>query len=101
MAFLKNLYLENRLFLLLGVVVVLFSLSFLWEAVLPFGVIGLVFWGLLVLGDSVWLFNKRVQVTVHRQTQKLLSLGDDNIIHLTLKNHSPIALDVALIDELP
>ena len=101
MAFLKNLFLENRLFLALGAIVVLFSLSFLWEALVPFGAIALVLWALIVLGDIIWLFNKRVQVSATRHTQKVLSLGDENIIQLTIKNHSAITLDVELIDELP
>ena len=101
MKFIRSLYLENRLFLLLGAVIILLALSFLWNRIFIVSLAALLLVGLLLLGDIIWLFNKRIQVTASRKTPRLLSLGDENQIILTLKNNAPIRLIIKLIDELP
>jgi uncharacterized protein (DUF58 family) len=101
MRFLKSLYLENRLFMLLAAGIILFSISFLWSSLFIVGVIALLAAALLLLGDVVWLFNDRIRVNVTRSTPRLLSLGDDNIIELEIKSLAPIKLHIEMIDELP
>ena len=101
MKFIRSLYLENRLFLLLSGVVILYAISFLWNQFFMVATAALLLVGLLLLADVVWLFNKRIQVTAMRVTPKLLSLGDENAIRLHLENKSPIQLNIILIDELP
>lgn len=101
MKFIKRLYLENRLFLLLGGVVVLFAFSFLFNQLFSVALISLVALGLAVLADVVWLFNKSIALTATRKAPKLLSLGDENPITLTITNQARIALKVILVDELP
>jgi len=101
MQFLKSLYLENRFFYLLGSAVAIFALGFLWSVFIPFGQFILLASLLLLVGDVAWLFNKNVSASAQRALPKLLSLGDENNIRLSISNQSRIALSVEIIDELP
>lgn len=55
----------------------------------------------LVVVDIWQLFQKEVQVECQRILPKVFSLGDPNPVKIELKNTSPLALDLALIDEIP
>ena len=97
----SSLYLNNRLFYLLGGSFVLLTLSFLWPVLLPVGQAALFVVAMLWLADIVWLFNSKIDVVVERHTPRLMSLGDPNRIRLTVKNMSPTGFDMSVIDELP
>jgi uncharacterized protein (DUF58 family) len=101
MKFIRSLYLENRLFLLLSGVIILFALSFLWHSAFVVALAALLLVGLLLLADIVWLYNKQIRILVTRKTPRLLSLGDDNPIKIKLENTAPISLRITLFDELP
>lgn len=96
-----DLFLPDRFFKLFGLVIVLFGLGFLhiilFGLALTAGILALV----LVLQDYFFLFKKEISFSCKRQTPKVLSLGDENLIYISLKNRSENHLDISVIDELP
>jgi uncharacterized protein (DUF58 family) len=98
---LKALFLNNRFFFAGGAVVLLLIASYPFEKLLPVALTALVFFALLTLGDIFTIFGRKVSLTASRVTAKVLSLGDDNPVELSLKNNSSIFLNVMLLDELP
>lgn len=98
---LSALYLNDRLFYLLGGCFALLIISFLWAPLLPVGQVALLLTALLWVADVVWLFNKKIDLRAERHTPRILSLGDHNRIRLTLKNQSPTGFSIRVIDELP
>lgn len=97
----KQLYLDNRFFLLFGTVAALFALSYVlpwlfWVAV-AFGVLALV-----LVGVDAWrLYAHPKPLLVARRLPKVMSLGDENNVHITLRNTTGRRYEVELIDELP
>ena len=98
---LKSLFLNNRFFIGGGAIVFLLIASFPFDFLLPFALAAIVIFLLLVLGDIFTLYGRRVSLQATRTTAKVLSLGDDNPIEVSLKNDSSVFLHVTLIDELP
>jgi len=97
----KNLFLTNRFFWLLGGFIVLFGLSFAVEVLLP--VVQALFvlvMAALVL-DGWLLFNKNIRVTAQRELPKLFNLGDANAVKIKVQNRANLKLDIGIIDELP
>lgn len=97
----RNTYLPNRFFLLLGGVAIVFALGFpfpfLFYAGLALFIISLA----LVLADMLLLFHPAVRLEASRRLPKVLSLGDPNPVRIELRNPSGRDLAVSLIDELP
>ncbi|HMN89503.1 MAG TPA: DUF58 domain-containing protein [Saprospiraceae bacterium] len=98
---LKQLFLTNRLFWMLGALAALFVLSFAVPPLFVIAQILLLLAIVLIVLDVWFLFNPSVQVAARRRTPKLLSLGDFNQIYLDLQNRSSILLTIQVIDELP
>ncbi|MDX1941767.1 MAG: DUF58 domain-containing protein [Saprospiraceae bacterium] len=97
----KNLFLTNRFFWLLGALVVLFAGSFAFLYLFPM-VQALFVLVLAIIALDIWmLFNKNVQVNADRELPKLFNLGDPNPVKLHLYNNSNIKLNISIIDELP
>jgi len=94
-------YLRNRLFYGLGVLVLLYAVSFAWLPLLVVAHVALA--GLCgFLGvDLALLFGRGRPCEPHRVMPRLLSLGDDNAIRLTVQNNTRMAWRFQLIDELP
>ncbi|MAT54769.1 MAG: DUF58 domain-containing protein [Saprospirales bacterium] len=97
----KQLYLNNRFFLLFGTVSLLFALSYMlpwlfWVAVAS-GVLAL---GLVAV-DAWLLFSNPKPILVNRRLPKVMTLGDENLVHITLKNTTNHNYEVELLDELP
>ncbi len=97
----KNLYLTNRFFWLLGAFVLLFAGSFAVSVL--FAVLQALFvmaW--VLVGLDYWLlFNKNVKVNAERELPKLFNLGDPNPVKLHLVNNTDLKLIIHIIDELP
>ncbi len=98
---LRHLFLPNRFFLLFGLVILAFLLSYPFGWLLPLAQTVFVLAVAVVVVDAVRLFRTSVAVAADRLLPKLLSLSDDNVIRLTLKNESPLPLSLTIIDELP
>lgn len=98
-----SVYLTRWFFVLMGLVVLLFCLSFGWDMLFPVAQTVLAVVIIATIIDVALLYtSKGSQVlTGSRKMPKLLSLGDDNTIHLTIKNNGPLRLNLEVIDELP
>lgn len=97
----RNLYLNNRLYYTLGVVVVGYVLAFFYPQIswIPFIVLAGVF--LLTMVDILLLYGTKNGISADRQLPDKLSNGDDNKIRLHLVNLYPFDLKAIIIDELP
>jgi uncharacterized protein (DUF58 family) len=101
MNFIKNLFLTNRFFYVMGALAITMMLSYAFPFLLPVVQTCSVLFAVLGIIDTILLYNKSVRVEVQRETPPVMSLGDQNIIHLTIFNKSGIKLWIDLIDELP
>ena len=97
----KNIYLSNRFFLLMGLMVMLFAISFWIPVLFPFMQAVFVLMVAMVLLDGFLLFNRRVQLSIERKLPKIFNLGDVNTSILEIENKSGLTLGLNLIDELP
>jgi uncharacterized protein (DUF58 family) len=98
----RALYLTNRLFIGVGILVVLFiGVFFLppWTLIIP-EVLFLAFLLLLVL-DIILLYHLREGVLAKRETPERLSNGDDNKIQILVTSFYPIRVGINVIDEIP
>jgi uncharacterized protein (DUF58 family) len=101
MSFFKNLYLTNRFFYVMSMVIVAMMFSYALPLLFPFSKTALVLFFVLCCIDTVVLFNKNSRVEAQRETPAVLSLGDNNPITVTLVNKSAWKLWIVVIDELP
>ncbi|MEN8958157.1 MAG: DUF58 domain-containing protein, partial [Flavobacteriales bacterium] len=97
----KNLFLQNRLFGVLLILVVGFAMSFGFSFLFPVFQVALLATISLLLVDVFILFFKKQIISVDREMSEQLSLGDVNNIKLTISSTYSIPLEVEVIDELP
>lgn len=99
--FYKNLFLTTRLFAGLGVVALLFLLSFFfkWLDDIPL----IFFWVFVItfLADCWLLYRQPKGIFCKRMAPERLSNGDDNEISLYTENLYPFAIGMEIIDEIP
>ncbi len=97
----KQLYLQKRVYMVLGAIIALFVLAFI------FPILYKVVWGLFVLFfatilvDITLLFNKKNKVNAVRILPEKLSNGDDNTIYISIENKYHITVQCDIIDEIP
>src|SRR5690242_5530867 len=101
MKLLRDLYLTNRFYLVLALLIGAMMASYAFPSMMPLVQAGIVILALVVGIDILLLFNKRVDVEVSRETQGVLSLGDPNSIKLVFRNKARMNLHILAIDELP
>ncbi|MEM9525171.1 MAG: DUF58 domain-containing protein [Bacteroidota bacterium] len=98
---LRYLYLGDRFFLGMAVVIVLSAIGFWWEVLFYLAVFGLV----VLLGalayDIFQLYRVAGSVHASRQLPKVLSLSDEMPVRIQVKNDSQQPLLATLTDELP
>jgi len=99
--FFTNLYLTKRFFFCGGIVVVAFVFSFAFTVLLTAAKILLIGFFIFFILDARWLFSKSVKINCSRAVSKLMSLGDDNSVRISIDNKSARDLDVTLVDEIP
>ena len=101
MKFIRSLYLNNRLFLSIGIVAFSFIVSFI--AGVGVVVAEILFFILLatVLTDILLLYRTRRGLHGNRVTPEKLSNGDENEVRLRLENHYPFSVALNIIDEIP
>lgn len=97
----KSLFLNNRFFLVGGGIIFLLIASYPFGFLLPVALASIVLFLLVVLGDIFTVYGRSVSLQASRTSAKILSLGDNNPIELSLQNNSSIFLNVTLLDELP
>lgn len=102
MKLLRPVYLNNRLFIAIAVIVVCFILGFVvgeWMTTLSKGLFFLLL--AIVITDAILLFRIKKGVTGERTTPEKLSNGDENGIEIHLQNLYPFKADLEVIDEIP
>ncbi|MFO7723032.1 MAG: DUF58 domain-containing protein [Bacteroidales bacterium] len=97
----KHINLNNRLFLVLGTIAVIFAAGFFVGELIAIGQGLLILAGALTLADLVFLFMIRRPFRVKRVTDKILSLSDPNRIVILIENLTGRTLKLMVIDELP
>lgn len=97
----KNIYLKNRLFLLLLLVVIGFAVSFWIDFLFFFVQIGLCVVIALALVEILVLFQKKDLITAQRTISEQLSLGDENKVILKVKSYYNTPVFLNIIDEVP
>ncbi|MEO7988327.1 MAG: DUF58 domain-containing protein [Chryseolinea sp.] len=97
----RSLYLNNRLFLAIIIVVVTFLVSFLVDAfiVIPKALFILVL--AIIFTDLILLFRTRKGLHGYRFTPEKLSNGDENEIKIYIENFYPFTASLSVIDEIP
>jgi len=101
MKYIKALYFNNRLFQIIGGLVVLFILSYFFPSVMVIPKVAFFLLLAAVCTDIVLLYSKQKGIKGRRFTPEKLSNGDENEIKLFLENFYPFDVSIKVIDELP
>ena len=99
--FFKQLYLNNRFFQAIGVIVVLFILASFFPVLIPFPKILFFILSALTLIDVARLFRVKKGIEGRRVTPDKLSNGDQNVIQVDVYNVYPFRAELKIIDEIP
>ena len=97
----KNIYLSDRFFLLFGIIIGVFILSFPFDFLFPLAQTLFVLALVLVVVDVMLLFGGGDKVKIRRHLPKVFSLGDANKVQIAIQNLSQQNLKLRVIDELP
>lgn len=98
---LKSLHLHSRFFVIWGLLIGLFAVSFALPALFLAAQVLLAVVLSLTILDILLLYSPRTRVSAKRELPKVLSLGDQNTVRVLLNNESGLPLSLTLIDELP
>lgn len=98
---LSELFLPARFFYVMGVLSLIFAVSFAFPALyFPAQITFLLFLG-LIFTDLLFLFTNQLQVEAERKVPRLFNLGDENPVHILIANRGNQWLGLRVIDELP
>ncbi len=102
---LKHIFLPFRFFGIFSAIAALFVLSYVLGRWFPwfFPLVLTIFLLAIttVIADLLVLFGTGLSIGCHRRLPRLLTLGDENKIHIDLFNKSGQRIQVTVIDELP
>ncbi|WP_299252327.1 DUF58 domain-containing protein [uncultured Lacinutrix sp.] len=99
-SFFKNSYLTSRFFLVVGIIIALFILAYIFPGLLNIiKMLFFVFCGLMIIDFIILYKQKGIHAT--RVLPEKLSNGDDNEIAISIENHYNFKTYIKLIDELP
>ncbi len=101
MVLLKSLFVTRRFFMLLGLAIVLFLLSFPFSILYPVALTALVLIMALIGIDLLLLYRGGMKIECQRILPKVFSLGDNNPVTIKIENRSGQQLNLTVIDELP
>ena len=97
----KNFFLTKRFFYFMGILVLLFCISFLLPIILPFVKLLFVLF-LWAFGFDIWqLYGIKRPFVCERITMETMSLGDQNSIYYQIKNQTKRHFYITIIDEIP
>ena len=99
--YIGDLFIPLRFYLLTGVCILLFVLSFFIEPLYPFVKVILWLSIFLAVADYIFLFFTGRTPLVERVMSERLSNGDDNNIIIKISNRMNFAVKMEIIDELP
>lgn len=101
MTFFKSLYLNARLFVVLGATVALFALSFAVPLLFPIAQAVVIAISVALLADVLLLYRIGNGIAARREATEKLSNGDDNPIEIYVENFYGFSVRAAILDELP
>lgn len=101
MNIIKNLYIHQRFFHYLSVIVIVFLLSFWFEIFYKIAWLLLYVLSLLFLTDIFLLFKKKNGIQANRILGNKFSNSDENIIPVKVQNNYNFNIEIKIIDELP
>jgi len=99
--YIGGLYIAGRFYLVVGLCIILFVISFFVPPMFPFVKTGLMVLVALVIIDYFFLFVFSKAPTAQRITADRFSNGDDNKVEMQVKNNMLFTVDMEIIDELP
>jgi uncharacterized protein (DUF58 family) len=98
---LKSLHLNNRLFLVVGVLVLLFILAYVVKGYIIIPKILFLIFLAALQADMLMLYRVRIGLRGERLLADKLSNGDENVITLTFKSFYSFPIQLKVFDELP
>jgi len=98
---LKEIHLGPRLLPTIGLLALLFAISFFAERLFPLAYALTVILAATFIAELFMLFGGAMEIQAEREAGKVLSLGDKNPIRIKLYNLSRMAVNLEVIDELP
>jgi uncharacterized protein (DUF58 family) len=101
MKFLQSFYLNNRFFVAIIGIVLMFALGFMVQAFVGIAKISLLVLGILLIIDLLLIYGTRNGLKGARSANEKLSNGDENKIQLHIKNHYSFVTFLKIIDEIP
>ena len=101
MKIIKSLYLKNRLFAAIGLVILLFILGFEFAVLVPVAKFLCMIVLAIFLVDLLLLFGVRKGVYGRRICPDKLSNGDENELQIYLENYYNFRVHISVVDELP
>ncbi len=97
----KSIYLTYRLFVVLGVIVTLFAISFWLQFLFYIAIIALGLLGIIIIYEYAKLHKISGDIKAYRSVRERLSLGDEQQIDYTIHNKTSNEIDITLLDDLP
>ncbi len=101
MNFLRSLYLDRRVFISLGGLVVFFVLAYQYPALFPIVQGGVLVLAVLLILDIVILYRSGESIRAVRELPEKFSNGDDNEVRIYVENRYGFPIGVRIVDELP
>lgn len=96
-----TLFLNNRLFLILGIISVLFIVGFFIPLFFEISKVALFVVTLLTVIDAFLLFSLKNGAFIERTLPERLSNGDENRVELQIKNDYRFSTHITILEELP
>ncbi|MFY0631644.1 MAG: DUF58 domain-containing protein [Flavobacteriaceae bacterium] len=97
----NSLFLNNRLFLSLGIISVLFIVGFFVPLFFEISKVLLFILSLLTLIDVFIVFSLKKGVSIERSLPERLSNGDKNRVSIHIKNNHKFPSHISILEELP
>lgn len=97
----KEIHVEPLFFWVFASICALFTASFFVPFMFYVAQVVLLLIFIVAVLDGLLLFTKKEPVAINRICPKMMSLGDENKIRLTIQQKYPYAVKLLLIDELP
>lgn len=97
----KSFFFHKTVFFVIAAAALIFLASYFVPALYRLGFLVLLLLLIAVLVDALFLYGKRNGIDARRSVSDRLSIGDDNVVRLEVKNDYNFPVPVAVIDEIP
>lgn len=99
--FFRSLYLQNRFFLVIAIIVMIFAVAFVFPVLMYVAKLTLIALGVFVLLDIMTLYFAKKGISARRNCPEKFSNGDYNNIQVPVENHYTFPIRIKIIDEIP